>query len=445
MKKSVIALLLAVAMVFSLVGCKSASEETAGTEMKKDETVTPEGAKAGEDAGNKDAEGAAGMSYDEWMAQKPAVIGVCFAQINDEYNGYKAFLEKYVAPKYNLKFIFSEQVEDITGEISFLESCSAQGAVGFIDFASNDKYQIADRCNELGIYMTMQAPLLEDEKELLSYDYFVGAAYADSNLIGEQYGKGLAAIMEGQELEGLILTTAVAAKGNLQHIETGLNILDGVAAMAGLTYTKDPQEIVTSSAALAVENSKNLPIYVYPGTVANTDGYLAGLSAQLMTGKYNVVVSSTTAYSQMMTVIDEAEKALKKDIKLISVAAVGADLQTAMTNTDSFGNLTLDAAVIKPGTWVIGGLVIPIINALTGHEASYVKADGNSIEYIAGSFLVTTTEDMQKINTKDVPTDPGSWVMQTSNMEEMLGMFKPDITAEKVGEYYSQDLNSLFN
>lgn len=441
--KRIGALLLAGVMAFSLVGCGSNSGGKAETSATtKSSTVETNGS---EQSSTDGAATAAGMTYDQWMAEKPALIGVCFAQINDEYNGYKTFLETYVAPQYNLKFIFSEQVVDIAGEIAFLESCSAQGAVGFIDFASNDKYQMADRCEELGIFLTIQAPLEESEKELLAYDYFVGAAFADSNIIGEQYGKGLEIIMADGELEGLILTTAVAAKGNVQHIETGLNILNGVAAMADLTYSDEAMNIVTSSAAIEVKNSKYLPIYVYPGTVANTDGYLAGLSAQLMTGKYNVVVSSTTAYSQMMTVIDEAEKALNKDIKLISVAAVGTDLQTAMTNTDSFGNLTLNAAVIKPGTWVVGGLVIPIVNALTGYADAYVGTDGNSIEYVAGAFLVTTTEEMQKINTKDVATDANSWVMQFSNMEEMLGMYHDRLTAAEVGTYYSQDLNALFN
>lgn len=425
--KKIMAMLLAAVMVFTMIGCGGTSD--VGDGKASDGEIKEDGTK--------------GMSYEEWMAQDPVVIGVCFAQINDEYTGYKNFLEKYVAPQYNLKFIFSEQVSDIAGEIAFLESCSAQGAKGFINFCSNDVLQIADRCEELEIYLSQQAPLKEEEKELLSYKYFAGAAYADSAKIGEQYGKGLEIIMEEEELKGLLLTTAIAAKGNVQHIDTGLNILDGVASMANLTYAEDTYDIVTSSAAMDVENSGNLPIYVYPGTVANTDGYLAGLSAQLVTGKYNVVVSSTTAYSQMMTVIDEAEKTLNKDIKLISVAAVGADLETAMTNTDSFGNLTLDAAVIKPGTWVIGGLVIPIINALSGYEDAYKDADGNSIEYVAGSFLVTTTEEMKEINAKDNSADSESWVMQISNMEEMLGMYHPELTADEVGAYYSQDLDDL--
>lgn len=421
--KRFVAVLLAAAMVLAMAGCGDTTDKKADDGAKGD--------------------GVTGMTYEEWMAQDPTVIGVCFAQINDEYTGYKNYLEKYVAPQYNLKFIFSEQVSDIAGEIAFLESCSAQGAKGFINFCSNDVFQIADRCEELEIYLSQQAPLKEDEKELLSYKYFAGAAYADSAKIGEQYGKGLELIMKEEELEGLILTTAVAAKGNVQHIDTGLNILDGVSAMADVTYTKDTYDIVTSSAAMDVENSKNLPIYVYPGTVATTDGYLAGLSAQLVTGKYNVVVSSTTAYSQMMTVIDEAEKALDKDIKLISVAAVGADLDTAMTNKDSFGNLTLDAAVIKPGTWVIGGLVVPILNALSGYESAYKDADGNSIEYVAGSFLVTSTEEMKEINAKDNSADENSWVMQNSNMEEMLGMCHAELTTEEIASYYSQDLDDL--
>lgn len=384
-----------------------------------------------------------GMTYDEWMAEDPAVIGVCFSQINTEYNTYKEYLEDYIGPKYNLEFIFSEAVSDVAGEISFLESCSAQGAVGFIDFAGNDMEQISQRCEDLGIYLVFQYVLDEDQKDLLSSEYFLGTANSDSAIIGEKYGEALTKVAGNGELEGVLLTTAVAAKGNVQHIETGLNVLDGIASMANLTYTEDEYDIVTSSSAMAVENSADLPIYVYPGTVANTEGYLAGLSAQLMTGKYNVVISSTTAYSQMLTVIDEAEQALGKDIKLISVASLGSDLQNAMTTTDSFGNLTLDAAIIKPGTWVIGGLVVPLLNQLTGYSGACVDADGNHSEYIAGAFLVTTTEEMEQINTKDVAAD-SSWIMQASNLEEMLGMYHPEITLDEILTYYGQDMNALY-
>ena len=383
------------------------------------------------------------MSYEEWMEQDPAIIGVCFAQINTEYNTYKEYLENYIGPKYNLKFIFSEAVSDVAGEISFLENCSAQGAVGFIDFCGNDIEQISQRCEDLGIYLMFQYVLDEDQKDLLSGEYFLGTANSDSAIIGEKYGEALTKIAGNGELEGVLLTTAVAAKGNVQHIETGLNVLDGIASMADLTYTEDEYDIVTSSSAMEVENSANLPIYVYPGTVANTEGYLAGLSAQLMTGKYNVVISSTTAYSQMLTVIDEAERALGKDIKLISVASLGSDLEHAMTTQDSFGNLTLDAAIIKPGTWVIGGLVVPLLNQLTGYGDACVDGDGNHAEYIAGAFLVTSTEEMQQINTKDIAED-SSWILQTSDMEEMLGMYHPEITLEEILTYYGQDMDSLF-
>lgn len=387
---------------------------------------------------------AEGVSYEEWMKQEPVLIGVCFSQINDEYNAYKAYLENYVAPQYNLKFVFSEICSDIADEISFLESCSAQGAAGFIDFCDNDKEQIVDRCDGMGIYVVIQAPLKEGEEELLANEHFVGNVYADPAKIGEQFANAFKSVVEGQELEGVILTTAVAAKGNVQHIDTGLSILDGLAEMKGLSYTQDEYDIVTSSSACEVENSENLPLYIYPGTVANTDGYLAGLSAQLMTGKYNVLLSSYTSYSQMITVVDEAEKALNKDIKLISVAALGADLETSMTNTDSFGSLTLDAAVIKPGTWVIGGLVVPLVNALSGYTEAYKDADGNSVKYVADCFLVTDTEGMQALNSRDKADDNTSWVMQAEYMDNMLGICNQDITAAQAGEYFGQDLNKLF-
>lgn len=427
--RKITSLILALVMILSLAACGGAAETP--TEAPKQTEVA-----AVEETPSVSA-------LEAWHAQDPVIIGVCFAQMNDEYNNYKTYLESYVAPAFNLKFIFSEAVTDLAAEIAFLETCSAQGAQGFIDFCGNDTVQIVDRCEQYEMYVMFQTTLKPGEwKEICDNEYYVGTAYADPAAIGVQYAGGLQAVMEGQELEGLILATAVAAKGNNQHIETGVNILNGLSQMNGITYTMELRDIVTSSAATDVENSGNLPIHVYPGTPANVDGYLAGLSALLMTGKYNVVISSTTGYAQMMTVIDEAEKALNKDIKLISVAAVGADLQTAMTNKDSFGNLTLDAAIIKPGTWIIGGLVAPLVNAISGHTEAYKDADGNSTDYVGSSFLVTTTEAMEAINSKDVAAE-NSWVMQNEHMEQMLAICNEGITQVDVAAYFGQDLNEL--
>ncbi len=303
-----------------------------------------------------------------------------------------------------------------------------------------------DRCEALGIYLVFNAPLQEDEdKELfMSKEYLAGICYADPEKIGEQFASAFETAIEGEELEGVIIATAIASRGNVQHIDCGISILDGIAEMEGLTYNEDKYDIVTSSAPVNAENSANLPVYIYPGTVANTDGYLAGLSAQLMTGNYNVVACSYTSYSQMMTVISEAEQALGKDIKLVSVAALGADLETAMTNTDDFGSLTLDAAVIKPGTWVIGGLVVPMVNALSGHKDAYKDANGMSQLYVSDCFMVSTTEGMKSLNSKDNVSDNESWVMQSEYMDQMLGICNADMEAEAAAGYFSQDLNDLF-
>ena len=66
-------------------------------------------------------------------ATKQYVIGIAEAQANDEVTTRRAYLEDFIAPTYNVKFIFSETLKDDAATKTFIENCIDSGADAIID------------------------------------------------------------------------------------------------------------------------------------------------------------------------------------------------------------------------------------------------------------------------------------------------------------------------
>lgn len=77
-------------------------------------------------------------------ATKQYVIGIAEAQANDEVTTRRAYLEDFIAPTYNVKFIFSETLKDDAATKTFIENCIDSGADAIIDMKSASGQMGAD-------------------------------------------------------------------------------------------------------------------------------------------------------------------------------------------------------------------------------------------------------------------------------------------------------------
>ena len=82
-------------------------------------------------------------------ATKQYVIGIAEAQANDEVTTRRAYLEDFIAPTYNVKFIFSETLKDDAATKTFIENCIDSGADAIIDMKSASG-QMAQLCMDNG-------------------------------------------------------------------------------------------------------------------------------------------------------------------------------------------------------------------------------------------------------------------------------------------------------
>ena len=104
-------------------------------------------------------------------ATKQYVIGIAEAQANDEVTTRRAYLEDFIAPTYNVKFIFSETLKDDAATKTFIENCIDSGADAIIDMKSASG-QMAQLCmNDIPtVFVSLENPYhLQDFPRVKTY------------------------------------------------------------------------------------------------------------------------------------------------------------------------------------------------------------------------------------------------------------------------------------
>lgn len=367
-------------------------------------------------------------------ATKQYVIGIAEAQANDEVTTRRAYLEDFIAPTYNVKFIFSETLKDDAATKTFIENCIDSGADAIIDMKSASG-QMAQLCMDNGLVYTINGNYTQ-HPELLTTDYtnFAGCIGANNAQIGSLFGDWLEENVSEDGSEGFLISTSLAAQGNTQHVEITRAILEGLQQKYGITYTKSIDDLIASSETTNVENDKNILITLYPGS-PNKDTWLPGISTLLQTGNYKMFLSSGQTYNQSATVVDEVEKSFGIDIKVASVGALGQTLTTAFNTKDPFGNPSIDLATVKSTSVLTSALFAITYNALNGDVQTACRGtDGKPLYFEFANMSVTSAEQLAQMDGWD-DASTGNWCATTDVVDGMLTIVNPDLTAEEINTY----------
>ena len=322
------------------------------------------------------------------------VIGIAEAQANDEVTIRRSYLENFIAPTYNVEFIFSEVLKDDAATKTFIENCINSGADAIIDMKSASG-TMAQLCEDAGLVYTFNGNF-ESSSELYSKDYpaLSGCIGANNEQVGSLFGDWLEENASEDGSEGFLISTSLASQGNTQHIEIAKAILEGLQQKYGLTFTKSIDELVASSETTNAENDKGILVTLYPGS-PNKDTWLPGISTLLQSGQYQMFMSSGQTYNQTATVVDEVEKAFGIDIKVASVGALGNTLTTAFNTQDVNGNPSVDLVAVKSVSTMTACMFATTYNALVaGSESSAVRdADGMPVYYTFNFIGITSPQE----------------------------------------------------
>lgn len=370
------------------------------------------------------------------VEMKPYVIGIAEAQANDEVTTRRAYLEKFIGPTYNVKFIFSEVLTDDAATKTFIENCIDSGADAIIDFKSASG-QMARLCEENGLVYTINGTY-EQHPEFLEDEYpmFAGCVGSNNEQVASLFGDWLSENASEDGSEGFLLSTSLAAQGNTQHVEITRALLEGLAAKYDLTYEKEIDELIASAETTNVANSKDLLITLYPGS-PNKETWLPGISSLIQTGNYGMVLSSGQTYNQSATVINEVEQSLGIDIKVASVGALGSTLTTAFNTLDPNGNPSVDLITVKSVSSLTACLFATTYNALNG-DMDATLIDGKPARFSFNFIGIPNPEQLAQMEGWD-DRDAGNWIAGKEAVDSMLTIYNPDLTADGINAY----MNSL--
>ena len=363
---------------------------------------------------------------------KQYTIGIAEAQANDETTVRRAYLENYIGPAYNVKFIFSEVLKDDAATKTFIENCADADAI--IDFKSMSG-QMCQICADNDMVYAISDNYIA-HPEFLETDYpnFAGAVGSNNAELGSLFGTWLKDNVEADGTEGYLIATGIASSGNQQHIEIGQGILNGIADKYGLTFEQDIADLVTVAETTNAANDNGILVTLYPGS-PNKESWLPGVSALIQTGQYNTFLSAGQTYNQSATVVDEVEKSFGIDIKVASVGALGQTLMTAFNTKDTFGNPSIDLATVKSTSVLTSALFAITYNALNGDVQTACRGtDGKPLYFEFANMSVTSAEQLAQMNGWD-DASTGNWCATTDVVDGMLTIVNPDLTAEEINTY----------
>ena len=137
--KKLLSMLLALVMVFSMVACSNDQGNNETPDDKPSASAPSEGNEQKPDEGEKDE-----------VKLEPYKIAVAFTQINATALSQQEDLKTYIAPAFNVEFMFSEAVDSAEVAMTFLENAYAAGCQAVMNFQNSSVEQINAKANELG-------------------------------------------------------------------------------------------------------------------------------------------------------------------------------------------------------------------------------------------------------------------------------------------------------
>ena len=326
-----------------------------------------------------------------------------------------------------MEFVFSEALQsaDTTALINFIDQAYASGCVGIINFLTTAEAvsQGARKCEEYGMYFETQNSRLIDEVASLPHN--VGHCGADPLRMADQYKVLFKDLLSDGELHSIVLYSC-AAVGQMaaSHYYSSCAILEAYSEAYNLGFTAEfIDQMINRQEPGEVETGKEgLKIYLYPGI--DFDAATVGCQAQLQTGDYDTFASCANFF-MFSNAVDEVEKALKKNIRIVGTVNIDDQTRTGFESKDSLGNPVLDAGIINPICPANGINALTLYNALNG-GAEAMKEGGKAVLVGVGPFVCKDAATYEAINKLDRSHE--TYVFNSDDLKKLMITENPSVT-----------------
>lgn len=397
--KRILSAALVLLLVFSLAACGNGQGATNGQSTNQAGSTSP----SGDPGGAADASGsgseAPGTQDGDAVDLPPYKIAVAFTQINATALSQQEYLQTYVGPAFNVEFMFSEAVDSAEAAMTFIENAYAAGCGAIMNFQNSSVEQINAKANELGMYIISNAPAAENN----DLPYVLGNMLAPVSGAAEAYRQMVEQFTGDGQPHNVIIISAGAGLGNEQHYECTYAMLEVLKDHYGLTYSDDIENLASSRGMTQVDTGTDMKILLYPG-YPNSDTYVSGLSGELQTGDYDIVLGCNQATTRFAVAIDEVERAYNIDVKVGYFTSIDEAATASVTTEDVHGNSSVDSIVINPGNILVGGMFAVLHNGLSGN-ADAMRVGGAGTVFDTPLWLAMDADTYLKLASLNTSAD----------------------------------------
>ena len=399
--KKLIALLLALVMVFALVACGSTGgNETPAPSQGND--PAPTGSQ-----GNDPAPGTEGPKTDSKGRYPAETIKIGFVNYDptaEQWLVLESYFE-YLQDAYNIEIMASEALDSAEGELAFIDACAAAGCQAIFGYYNVSNEQAFLRAAEHGMYYFGQGGNLAftENPEVMSSPYYLGSFYTGN--ADYQYGYGCIEML----------------------VEAGCHKIAGVSGGKNFGVQIFIDRWQGAMDAIADYQAKGVDIelvYEVAGFPGTDGGFEAGQTAVLGMDNVDGVFSTLSALMWIAPTQDAGK------FGQLKFAAAG--------ETMSEGAIGMFGAGFYVGTATeiidVFGMAIPlIINAVDGTPIR--NADGTAPMVKSGWWKVTNMGDAGYYGT--VQGGENGWVFSIEDVRSLLVAYNPDVTVEDYSALYS--------
>ena len=387
--KKLIALLLALVMVFALVACGNpGTEQPSGNpDPGKPSESTP--ADPGKPSGPvTDSKG-------RYPAETIKIGFVNYDPTAEQYLALENYFD-YLSETYNIEVMSSEALNSAEGELAFIDACAAAGCQAIFGYYNVSNEQAMLRAAEHGMYYFGQGANLAfiENPEVMSNPYYLGS-YTVGNADYE-YGYGCIELLVNAGCKKI----AGVSGGKNFGVQMFIDRWNG--AMAAIEHFKaqDPEiELVYEVAG-------------FPGT---DGGFEAGQTTVLGMDNVDGVYSTLTALMWIKPTQDAGK------FGQLKFAAAGETMGEAAVGMFGAGFYVGTATEIID----VFGIGIPlIINAIDGTPIR--NADGTAPLIKAGWWKVSNVEEAGYY--ASVQGGDNGWVFTAEDIRPLLVAYNPDVT-----------------
>lgn len=377
------------------------------------------------------------------VSGEPVKIGVATIFSGEQWEMQKAYFENELAPLLNMEFVFSEALQsaDTTALINFIDQAYASGCKGIINFLTTGEavQQGARKCEEYEMFFETQNSRLITEVADLPHN--VGHCGADPVRMAAQYKVLFKDMLSDGEPHSIVIYSC-GAVGQLaaSHYYSTMAMLEAYQEAYGLTYDASIDELVNRQEPGEVNTGRDdLKIYLFPGI--DFEAAVVGCQAQLQTGEYDTFASCANFY-MFTSAIDEVEKSLNKDIRIVGTVNIDDQTKTGFETQDSLGNPILNAGIINPICPANGINAVTLYNALNG-GAEAMKDNGKAVLVGVGPFVCKDAATYEAINKLD--RDHNTYVFNSDDLKQLMITENPNVTWKDLDAALAQaaDIDSL--